>query len=405
MKVVYIHSSYRPNDLIGNWFKETKKYCESTGGNAYFVIKFTHRETQPDDIVVGNSISCGIHARIFHYFGLQDMFSYFATRKLLKRLDEIRPDIIHCHVINDYFLHMGLFTDYVNKYNIKVVWTFHDARVLTGLCPYPLYTSCNQWKTACKHCPKENRFLSPEHEIINLSKWVHLYRKHTIGHIKHLTIVTPSKWMAGMVGESYLKHNRCIVINNGINHTVFKKIQSDIRTKYGIAVNKKIILTVGNPIWDLKGRKYLQLLINELPQDRYVFVMIGCSEADLKKYEQVCNVFAFPRINRDELIAFYNTADLFVNPTLADNFPTVNLEAQACGCPVVAFDSDGTSETVDPKKGIIVPRKNYEELKQAILNFNYEGASDAAISFASQFDQQNCIEQYIKLYKELLYNK
>lgn len=402
MKVVYIHSSYRPNDLIGNWFKETKKYCQSTGGDAYYVIKFTHTETQPDDIVVGGSVSCGIHARMFHYLGLQDMFSYFATRKLLKRIDEIKPDIIHCHVINDCFLHMRLFTDYVNKHDIKVVWTFHDARVLTGMCPYPLYTGCNQWKTACKHCPKENRFLSPEHEIINLSNWVHSYRKHTIGHIKHLTIVTPSKWMAGLVSESYLKQNRCIVINNGINHEVFKKVQSDIRSKYRIAENKKILLAVGNPIWELKGEKFLHRLAKELPNDQYVMIMVGCKDCYLEKYKALRHVLAFPRINRDELIAFYNTADLFVNPTLADNFPTVNLEAQACGCPVVAFDSDGTPETVDPKSGRVVPRKDYEALKQAILDFNYEGASEAAISFASQFDQQKCIEQYIRLYKELL---
>ena len=111
---------------------------------------------------------------------------------------------------------------------------------------------------------------------------------------------------------------------------------------------------------------------------------------------------AFPRVNRDELVAFYNAADLFVNPTLADNFPTVNLEAQACGCPVVAFASDGTPETVDPKKGKVVPRKNYDALKQTILDFNFEGARESALTFASQFDQQKCIEDYIKLYKELL---
>ena len=403
MKIVYIHSSYRPNDLIGSWFEETKKYCKSTGGDAYFVIKFTHRETQPDDIVVGGSASCGIHARIFHYLGLQDMFSYFATRKLLKRLDEIKPDIIHCHVINDCFLHMGLFADYVNRHAIKVVWTFHDARVLTGMCPCPMYTGCEQWKTACKSCPKENRFLAPEHEIVNRPGIVHRYRKHTIGNINELTVVTPSKWMAGLVSQSYLKAKRCIVIHNGINHAVFKKEQgADVRKKYGIAPEKKILLSVGNPIWELKGVTYLQRLAEDLPNDSYAMVMVGCRDCDVERYKEVKHVLAFPRVNRDELVAFYNAADLFVNPTLADNFPTVNLEAQACGCPVVAFASDGTPETVDPKRGKIVPRKDYDVLKKAILDFNYEGARESAIAFASQFNQQKCIEEYIKLYKELL---
>lgn len=403
MKVVYIHSSYRPNDLIGNWFEETKKYCKSTGGDAYFVIKFTHKETQPNDIVVGGSVSCGIHARMFHYLGLQDMFSYLATRKLLKQLDEIKPNIIHCHVINDCFLHMGLFTDYVNKHNINVVWTFHDARVLTGRCPYPDYEDCLQWKNECKCCPKGKRFLGPEHEIINLSHWVHRYRKHTIGRIKHLTIVTPSKWMARLVSESYLKQSHCIVINNGINHKVFRKLQGiDVRKKYKIASDKKVLLSVGNPIWELKGEEFLYRLAKELANNQYTMVIVGCRNCNIEKYKPLKHVLIFPLIDRDELVAFYNTADLFINPTLADNFPTVNLEAQACGCPVVAFDSDGTPETIDPKCGKVVPRKNYEALKQAILNFNYDGAREAAISFASQFNQQKCIEQYIKLYKELI---
>lgn len=209
--------------------------------------------------------------------------------------------------------------------------------------------------------------------------------------------------MAKLVSESYLYQNNCIVINNGINHEVFKKIPClNLRNKFRIPKDKTILLSVGNPISELKGEKYLYRLAKELPNDQYIMIMIGCEDPNIKKYKILENVLAFPRVDREELIAFYNTANLFVNPTLADNFPTVNLEAQACGCPVVAFDSDGTIETVDPKKGKIVPRKNYEALKQTILSFNYDGASEAAISFASKFNQHKCIEQYIKLYKEIL---
>lgn len=401
MTILYIHSSYRPNDLIGSWFSVTKEYFRQKGGDAFFAIKFTHRETCPDDIVIGDSISCGLHARIFDYVGLQDMWSYFATRKFLKCLDEIKPDIIHCHVINDCFLHMGLFCKYVNKHNIKVVWTFHDARVLTGMCPCPMFTGCDKFKTSCGNCPKNDRFVIPAHEIINLSNIVHWYRKHTIGKIKDLTIVTPSKWMAGLVGQSYLKDRKCVIINNGINHDIFKPVEQNIRTKYGIATDKKLILSVGNPIWKLKGQEYLHRLAEELPKDKYVLVMVGCLDADVAKFKDVANVLAFPRVDRDDLIAFYNAADLFVYPTLADNFPTVNLEAQACSCPVVAFDSEGTSETVDPEHGIVVPRKDYEALRDAILNFNYEGARESAIRFASQYSQDKCVEEYIKLYESL----
>lgn len=400
MKIVYIHSSYRPNDLIGNWFAETKKYCRSTGGDAYIAIKFTHRATQPGDIVVGDSVSCGIHARMYDYFGLQDMFSRNATQEFLKQLDKIKPDIIHCHVVNDSFLNMNKFVNYVNKNNIKVVWTFHDARVLTGQCPYPEYDGCDQWKTECHHCPKTHTFLAPKHCYLNLVKVVYQYRKKYIGDIKKLTIVAPSRWMKSMVSRSYLQNKNCVVINNGINHEIFHPVVSDIREQYHIPEGRRILLSVGNPIWKLKGRDFLLRLIQELPED-YYFVVVGCLSSDVEALKSQGNVLALPRIDRDQLVKFYSAADIFVNPTLADNFPTVNLEAQACGAPVVAFDSNGTRETVSPDGGIVVERMNYDALKDAILNFKYEGSREKSIRFAQKYSQDAVIREYIKLYESL----
>ena len=397
MRILYIHSSYKPNDLIGGWFNVTREHLRKNSGDAWFAIKFRHGGQQPDDIMVGGSVSCGIHARMFDYTGLQDMWSVGATRRFLKIVDELKPDIIHCHVINDCFLNMKLFVDYVNKHDIKVIWTFHDARVLTGECPYPLYVPCNQWVTRCKRCPKENTFLAPSKGWLNAVGLVHEYRKRTIGRIKNLTVVTPSKWMKGLVRQSYLKDRRCEVIHNGVNLDVFHPVKSTIRERYGITIDKKLLLAVGNPLWTLKGRDYLLRLIDELP-NKYYIVLIGALEEDVQNLKNRKNVLVLPRISRDQLVEFYSAADLFVNPTLADNFPTVNLEAQACGCPVVAFDSDGTPETIAPS-GVVVPRKDYEALKNAIVGFDYEHAKTRSLSFAREYTEERCIKDYLKLYE------
>ena len=399
MRIIYIHSSYKPNDLIGSWFRATREHLRKNGGDAWFAIKFRHGGQQPDDIMVGDSVSCGIHARMFDYTGLQDMWSVGATKKFLRKVDELKPDIIHCHVINDCFLNMKLFVNYVNKHNIKVIWTFHDARVLTGECPCPMYVPCHQWARSCIKCPKGNPFLAPSKGWINAVGIVHEYRKRTIGRIENLTIVTPSKWMKSLV-QSYLKDRRCEVIHNGINLNVFHPVESDIREKYGIAADKKLLLAVGNPLWTLKGRDYLLRLIDELP-DKYFIVLIGALDEDVQKLKVRSNVLVLPRISRDQLVEFYSAADLFVNPTLADNFPTVNLEAQACGCPVVAFDSDGTPETIAPC-GVIVPRMDYEALKRAVLGFEYDQAKAQSQSFVREYNEEKCINDYQKLYEEVL---
>lgn len=399
MRILYIHSAYRPNDLIGSWFSSIRHKCREMGGEAWFAIKYTHRDTQDEDIIIGDSISCGIHNLVYQYTGLQDMFSYLDTKKFLRKLDEIKPNIIHCHVVNDMFLHMGLFCDYVNRHDIKVVWTFHDARVLTGQCPCPMSMDCLQWQSQCHLCPQVNRFLFPTKEWVNLVSWVHAYRKKKIGSINNLTIATPSKWMAGLVSRSYLKDNRVQVVNNGIDLAVFCPQKNSIREKYGIPMGSKLLLAVGNPLWNLKGREYLLQLIKDLPAN-YHLVMVGCLPEDIDTYKLHHNVLALSKIDRDGLIGFYSAADLFINPTLADNFPTVNLEAQACGCPVIAFDSDGTPETVAPK-GVVVPRCDYDAFKNAILNFEFEGAREDALAFASRYSQERCIAEYMNLYESL----
>ena len=398
MNIVYIHSSYKPNDLIGQWFSATKEMVEKQGGKAYFAVKYVKgKKRQEHDIVVGDSISCGIHSRMFDYFGLQDMFSWFATKKFLKKLDEICPDVIHLHVANDWFLNMGLLCKYINKHHIKAIWTFHDARVMTGNCPCPIYVGCTKWQSECNGRSCINTFIVPSHKYLYLVGFTQKYRKTTIGKINDLTIVTPSKWMSTLVAKSYLKNRPCFVINNGINLDMFHPVKEDVREKYGIGKDRIILLSVGNPIWELKGRLFLHRLEKELP-DKYFFIWVGCIDRDVENFKDNNRVLAFPRVDRAELLQFYTAADLFINPTLADNFPTVNLECQACGTPVVAFDSDGTKETVAPDGGVVVQRKNYEALRDAIQNFSFDHAGEKSRAFALQFDQKSVMPKYFELY-------
>lgn len=401
MKVVYIQSSYTPNDLIGSWFKETRSYCLKTGGDAWIAVKYCHKSVFDENtILIGNSISCGVHNRMFEYWGLQDMFSYCATLRFLKELDIISPDIIHCNIINDQFLNLSLLVNYVNDHNIKVVWTFHDARVLTGQCPYPAYSACEQWKKSCKRCPDDKSVIRPSKRWANWVNIVHEYRKKTIGHIRNLTIVTPSNWLGKLVSESYLMEKKCRTINNGINHSFFRNVGNGFRIDNGIDSSRIVLLFVGNPLGTLKGREYIHRLIEDL-SNKYVFVLAGCLQEDINKYKGNSRVYAFSRVNKEKLVELYSSADILVNPTLADNFPTVNLEAQSCGCPVIAFDTNGTPETVGPE-GKVVPSGDYEALRNAIISFSLTGTREEAIVFSERFDTRKCIDDYIHLYEEVL---
>ena len=399
MNILYIHASYKPSDLIGEWFRATKDYVKKENGNAWFAIKYKRGVTNGGDIKIGDSLSNFLHIWLHRWTGLQDMWSCFATIRFLWNLEKIKPDIIHCHVINDRFLNLALFVRYVNKRKIKVVWTFHDSRVLTGKCPCPGFKECIQWKTLCTKCPTKGCFICPGQKGVDMVSIVHKYRMSTVGEINNLTIVAPSNWMRSMVEQSYLKGERCCVIHNGINLSVFHPSDNDVKSKYNIPHEKIMLLSVGNPIWTLKGREYLLKLAEDIPEN-YMLVLVGAESEDVRILQKNKKVIALPRVNRNELIDFYSSADLFVYPTLADNFPTVCLEAQACGCPVVAFDSEGTSETIAPG-GVVVPRGDYVSWKEAIYSFNYIDARKKAIEFARKYSQERCIEEYMALYKAL----
>ena len=145
-----------------------------------------------------------------------------------------------------------------------------------------------------------------------------------------------------LVKKSYLKNYRVTVINNGVDTNVFKTTPSDIKKQYNIE-NKKIILGVAS-VWD--KRKGLDTFIELSKQlnSEYQIVLIGLNKKQIKTLPK--NIIGISRTeNIRELVKWYSAAEVFFNPTLEDNYPTVNLEAVACGTPVVTFNTGGSPES------------------------------------------------------------
>jgi len=157
------------------------------------------------------------------------------------------------------------------------------------------------------------------------------------------------------------------VIPNGIDTNVFKPTPSDFRKRYGIE-DKFVILGVAN-VWDRrKGFEYFLELSKFLSQ-RDVIVLVGVNEKQMKVLPK--NIIGIKKTNSpEELAQIYTAADVFLNPTLEDNYPTVNLEAQACGTFVATFDSGGAAEMVICEESGGVPReKNTREILKLLRNY------------------------------------
>jgi putative colanic acid biosynthesis glycosyltransferase len=223
--------------------------------------------------------------------------------------------------------------------------------------------------------------------------------------MSHMTIVTPSKWLADVVGQSYLKDYPVRVINNGIDLDVFKPAESDFRIRYNIPSDKPVILGVA---FDWGERKGLDVFIKLAEDfgDKYQIVLVGTDDhIDAQLPENIISVHRTQ--NQQELAEIYSAADIFVNATREDTFPTVNIEALACGTPVITFETGGSPEIPDNSCGVVVPCDDVGAMESAICHIIEERpfTQEACRKRAEMFDMNDKFAEYVKLYQELFEEK
>lgn len=355
----------------------------------------------PNQITWGTRLNWFIHSRWHKITGLQDIFSFFDTIHLLFLLKREKPDIIHLHVINDKILNIPLLVHHVNKHRIPIVWTMHDCRAFTGQCSYFDEMNCDKWQIGCGKCPQRETWIDNTH-----LQWK-LRRKWNAG-FKNITIVTPSQWLANFVKKSFFYKYPVQVIYNGIDTTKFSQpTLYDVHSKYKINRNKKIILGCAINWEPRKGMAFFEQLADLLPST-YQIVLLGNIKTEYLHRLSNKKIICTGRTSTfDEMVACYQAATVFCNPTLADNFPTTNIEALAAGVPIVTFRTGGSPEAIDEYTGIIVEKSDTKALYEAIMqiaeNRNIYTSENCRIR--SKLFSEKQYQQYIKLYHCVLQNQ
>lgn len=343
-------------------------------------------------IRIGNKFDTYLHYAEQRIFDNEGLCSRRATSRLICQIKTIKPDVVHLHNIHDHYLNYQLLFEYLNNTDINVVWTFHDCWAFTGHCFHFVTKKCKRWKTQCYGCPLQHEYPKTllDHSDENFSLKKNLFTKN-----KNLNIVACSEWMAQFVRESFLQDKLLYVIHNGVDLDIFKakpneKIQKIFK-----------VLAVSN-VWNKdKGIDDILTLRNLLPED-YTMTIVGLNEKQLKKLH--LGIKGIQRTqNVQELVKLYSEADVLINPTYADTFPTVNLEALACGTPVITYRTGGSPEAIDEKTGVVVEQGDLEGLVEAIrlMKENPLSSSDCRKRAEESFDKDKCFERYIELYESL----
>lgn len=337
------------------------------------------------------------NAGISRVMGNWGFTSAAATKRLIAELNKIRPDIVHLHNLHAHNVHLGLLFSYLKKNKTKIIWTFHDCWAFTGYCPHYDMIGCERWKNGCRNCSQRRHFSW----FFDRSSYVYQKKKELFTGL-NMTIVAPSQWMADQVKQSFLSAYPVRVINNGIDLEVFKPRESDFRTKYGLE-DKFILLGVAFG-WGVRKGLDVFIELSKRLDERFQIVLVGTDTSIDKQLPQ--NIISIHRTqNQIELAEIYTAADLFVNPTREENYPTVNMESLACGTPVVTFDTGGSPEIVDEFCGRVVERDNLDILRDEIVSLCNERElhKENCLLRAQTFSADDNLKNYEDLYlKEIV---
>ncbi len=392
MKVLFINTVYKRGstgrivfDLGQMLGKKGYEFKAAYGRGVY--------DDDPHCFRIGNDIDMCIHAGLSRITDKAGYYSKHATQELLNFIREYNPDIIHLHNLHGYYLNIiDLFHFLAKEYKGRVIWTLHDCWPFTGHCTHYTYAQCEKWKTGCYQCREKKRY--PTSYIIDNSRNNYNVKKNLFTSIPNMQIVCPSNWLKRQVESSFLKKYPSTVINNGIDTGVFCPNNQVER--------EDIVLNVLDGLDVRKGYVDFFRLAERL-HGKYTFMLVGLQNRDLKRLPSYI-VGVVRTKTPEELVKYYQSARYFVNTTYEDTFPTVNLEALACGLPIITYDSGGSKEVVTDRTGFVVKPGDINGIT-SILKSKIRIESDECRNEALAYEKGKKYDEYYQLYCRLIGNR
>lgn len=367
------------------YFSKFKKMPQPLQGHRYY-SSYTERR---------------FHNIIGRLFGCNGCLSVRGTRKLVRELKNNHTEVLHLHNLHSYCINFPILFKYIKKYHIKVVWTLHDCWAFTGHCPHFDRIGCDKWKSGCNHCPQYRQY--PQSRIDN-ARYQYCLKQKWFTNVENMVLVAPSEWLAARTRESFLKEYPVRVIRNGIDLSVFKPTESDFRQQYHL--EDKIVLLGVAYGWSIaKGLDVFIELAQRL-DDRYRIVLVGTNEAvDGQLPERIISIHKTQ--DQAQLAAIYTAADILVNPTREEVLGLVNIEALACGTPVITFNSGGSPECVDESCGAVIERDDIDCMEEKIIQITSARpfSQEACVRRAIRFNEAEQYKAYIDLYENLPHSK
>lgn len=361
MKLLHINATISSGST-GSIIQNISKTIEKNNLDIDTYIAFSVGTASKNGFKFINSFEYFIIRAVRKLFGKTMFGLYFPTKRLIKYIDKLNPDIIHIHTIHHQTLNYKMLFKYLKGFKGKVFYTLHDCWAFTGGCYYYSEFGCDCYTDECKKCLQRKTDIDCKNSFVNRE---FNYKKVAFTAVPNITFIAVSDWLAGEAKKSFLRDKEIITVHNGINSEIFKPEAKE-------KTNQFTVISVAS-YWG--PRKHLDILLDFSKEFSDIkFIVIGDinRKIDSKDYPNV--VFYGTTQNAKELCNLYNKADIFANFSTEETFGLVTAEAMACGLPVIAFNKTACSEIVTPDCGYAVD--SIEEYKNALLKLKDADLSD-----------------------------
>lgn len=369
----------------------------SNGWQSYIAYGRDNNPSQLQVIKVGNKLSVYIHYLLYRFFDFEGLGSIIPTFRLISKIKQIKPDIIHLHNIHGHYLNYPILFKFLKKIKVPVVWTLHDCWTMTGHCYLYDCIECDRWKTGCHHCPKSEKW------SLDNSKFNYRLKKKYFRSLENVHIITVSDWLGSLVKESFLNKFPVKTIYNGIDLNVFKPSFNSYVQKERLD-NKMILLAVASVWSNYKGLSdYIKL--SELLSDEYKLVLVGLSESQI--HQLPSRIIGIKRTQSQvELVELYSAASVVLSLSYGESLGLTPIEGMACGTPAIVYNNTAQPELVTPETGSVVETGDIEGVKRMILNICSKGKDsykeDCQKRVRDIFSSSNSYGRYFSLYESLL---
>ena len=398
MKIAYLNAY--GNGSTGKIVDSLRRVCQQNGIETISIFSREHSSSTMPTIKCFNKAEFYLDAICTRMFDNHGLNSKNNTKKIIKILKEFKPDIIHIHNLHGYWINYEKLFKFIRYNDIKVVWTFHDCWAFTGHCVHFDYISCDKWKEGCCRCGQLKEY--PASLLLDGSKKNYKKKKKYFTSLNSdsMVVVTPSEWLGDKVRDSFFNKYDIKVINNGVDLQKFRYTVSDKRDNIINKGYERIILGVAGDWNDRKGLKYIIDAANL--RKNWTFVVIGRIDNNKKQNSNGNILYIDKTENVEDLAKWYSAADVFVNPTLEDTYPTTNLEAIACHTPVVTFPTGGSGEIIKKTGfGIITTGRTCESLIEGIERVFEKNI--ICNGYTEYIDAERKFYEYIDVYKKIIY--